>query len=143
MEEKKRGGPRLGAGRKPLPERKVPVTNYVPQNLVEQFKKQSEILIQDLTKSNFEIKPKEAVKSNFSINTSKKSEKPVNEEKRVLGDEFGPAGTLEQNSFLSILSKAKSGDYSAEEIEKLITLNGKISLNQKTLILAKLLNQQQ
>ena len=95
MEEKKRGGPRLGAGRKPLPEKKVPVTNYVPKSLVGQFKKQSEVLIQDLTKPNVEIKPKEAAKSNFGINTSKKPEKPVNEEKAVSAANSAPPIRME------------------------------------------------
>jgi hypothetical protein len=96
MEEKKRGGPRLGAGRKPVDNKKMPVTFYVPENIIEAFKKQGEVLIQDLTTTNVEIKPKETPKSNFRINTSKKKEKPANEEKRGSSEENKPVGDIEK-----------------------------------------------
>ncbi len=96
MEEKKRGGPRIGAGRKPVEIKKLPITTYVPENIIEPFKKGVEILIQDLTKPNVEIKPKAAAKSNFGINASKKEEVPVNEEKTVSGDNGELIGDIEK-----------------------------------------------
>jgi len=92
MEQKKQGGKRLGAGRKPIGDKKTPYTFYVENKKVfpfggeEKFKQavyefidgKSKIVetvhfpdtsnvFQDLTKTNVEIKPVEQPKTNFEV----------------------------------------------------------------------------
>lgn len=94
MEEKKQGGKRIGAGRKPLPitEKKTSLTIYPPNKDLYKFgdkKKMAEEILkfiagygkeqglvvksgfQDLTKPTHEIKAFEQPKSNYEINTTK------------------------------------------------------------------------
>jgi hypothetical protein len=75
------------------------------------FFSRMETSIQDLTKPNLEIKPKEAVKSNFGINTSKKPEKPANEEKTVSGEETKPIGDIEKQ-IQAIMNETKPANMS-------------------------------
>lgn len=99
MEEKKQGGKRLGAGRKPLADRKIPVTLYVENKKIFSFGNEQKLKdavygfidgkvrvvetvhfpdtsnsFQDLTKPTNEIKPFEQPKTNYEVKIPPKPE---------------------------------------------------------------------
>jgi len=90
MEEKKQAGKRLGAGRKPLADRKIPVTLYVENKKIFVFGNEQKLkdavysfidgkvkvveTVQDLTKPTSEIKPLEQPKRNYEVKTPPKPE---------------------------------------------------------------------
>jgi hypothetical protein len=92
MEQNKRGGKRLGAGRKPIGDKKKPITLYVENNKIYPFGGEEQMkgklyefisgfgkevetvhfpdtsaMFQDLTKPNVEIKPVEQPKTNYEV----------------------------------------------------------------------------
>jgi hypothetical protein len=69
------------------------------------------IRLQDLTNPNLEIKPVEPPKTNFHTNTSKKPEKPVNEEKTVSGEDNKPIGDIEKQ-IQAIMNETKPANMS-------------------------------
>lgn len=90
MEERKQGGKRLGAGRKPILNKKKTVTLYVEQNKILPFggeeKMKGELygfitnygaatsMLQDLTKPTNDLKPHEQPKTNYEVKMPPKPE---------------------------------------------------------------------
>lgn len=83
MEENKRGGKRLGAGRKPLANKKKLIPLYIEENKIWPFgseEKMKEKLydfvsdFKDLTKPTNEIKPFTQPKTNYQVNVEPKPE---------------------------------------------------------------------
>jgi len=96
MEENKRGGKRMGAGRKPLADKKKTVSLYVEEKKIWHFGSEQKLkdrlydfidgntieqppenIINDLTKPTNNIKPHEQPKTNFSIDTTPKPSEPL------------------------------------------------------------------
>jgi len=125
MEEKKRGGKRLGAGRKPIGNKKKPITIYVETNklypfggeemlkkglikFIDEYGKEvpSTIAIQDLNKHTNEIKAYEQPKTNYPINTTPvQIPLPMSQEQAYI-NELKMAKTI--NSIQFIVSTAKN-----------------------------------
>lgn len=93
MEEKKQGGKRLGAGRKPIADKKIPVTLYVENKKIFTFGSEQKLKdavyswidgkiieharvaqIKDLTQPTNEIKPFEQPKTNYEVKIPPKPE---------------------------------------------------------------------
>ena len=95
MEPKKpKGGARLGAGRKPLNNKKEPITIYLENNVIYKFgsaenlkaeinqfalnyQKEGPVKVQDLTQPTHQIKPFEQPKGNYTVNTDSGQIEPL------------------------------------------------------------------
>ena len=88
MEQSKKGGKRVGAGRKPSGIRKKTITFYVEEGKIykfgneEKLKKEVYLFIgnyglQDLSKPTNEIKPHEQPKTNYFVDTTPKITDPL------------------------------------------------------------------
>lgn len=92
MDEEKRGGKRIGAGRKPSGIEKKTISIYVPKGQIYKFGTEDkmkeklydfilgygqQVSIQDLTKLTNEIKAHEQPKTNYEVNIPTKKEMPL------------------------------------------------------------------